>query len=191
MKAELVEIRNILTKLVFKETNNPFEKKIYPDNARAYIDIVAYTKLQNINDELKSKGLTLIIGDAYRPLKYQTLMTNMIQDDKYVSSVDVAYHCRGIAVDVSILDSNLDMIKLPPIGYNETSHHGTYNDLDDEQINNREMLKSLMEKHGFESYKYEWWHYNMLGWEDYEILDIDFDCLSTFPISCPIISSVS
>ena len=37
------------------------------------------------------------------------------------------------------------------------------------------MLKTIMLENGFEIYSHEWWHYNLIGWEQFDILDIDFN----------------
>jgi D-alanyl-D-alanine dipeptidase len=31
-----------------------------------------------------------------------------------------------------------------------------------------------MEKHGFESYPFEWWHFDLKGWQNYPVLDVNF-----------------
>jgi D-alanyl-D-alanine dipeptidase len=41
-------------------------------------------------------------------------------------------------------------------------------DTDETAIKNRQFLKELMESHGFESIEHEWWHYNLLGSDDWE-----------------------
>lgn len=64
------------------------------------------------------------------------------------------------------------------MGFTPKAHHGYRGDLTLEQINNREMLKNVMEKHGFVGIASEWWHYNLLNWREYEALDITFDELA-------------
>jgi len=32
-----------------------------------------------------------------------------------------------------------------------------------------------MEKHGFKVNSSEWWHYDFIGWQKFEVLDIDFE----------------
>ena len=32
-----------------------------------------------------------------------------------------------------------------------------------------------MEIHGFQVYQFEWWHYDFKGWQNYPILNLDFD----------------
>ncbi len=41
-----------------------------------------------------------------------------------------------------------------------------------EEIANRELLRSIMEKHGFLGVSEEWWHFDLIGWENYPPLDI-------------------
>jgi len=32
-----------------------------------------------------------------------------------------------------------------------------------------------MEQNGFRVYAAEWWHFDFIGWEKFEVLDIDFE----------------
>ncbi|MFN7118866.1 MAG: M15 family metallopeptidase, partial [Saprospiraceae bacterium] len=45
-------------------------------------------------------------------------------------------------------------------------------------LRNRELLKAVMHKHGFTVEPSEWWHYNFVGWEKYELMDMPFAELS-------------
>jgi D-alanyl-D-alanine dipeptidase len=40
---------------------------------------------------------------------------------------------------------------------------------------NRQLLISIMEKHGFTVNASEWWHFDFNGWKNYEVMDIDFE----------------
>jgi D-alanyl-D-alanine dipeptidase len=42
---------------------------------------------------------------------------------------------------------------------------------------NRELLKKVMQAHGFKVLPTEWWHFDFIGWEKYELLDIPFSSL--------------
>jgi D-alanyl-D-alanine dipeptidase len=35
-----------------------------------------------------------------------------------------------------------------------------------------------MEKQGFKVNGSEWWHFDFIGWRNYEVLDIDFEALA-------------
>ena len=47
--------------------------------------------------------------------------------------------------------------------------------LSEEQINNRKMLKEIMEKYGFMSLESEWWHYDLKNYSEYPVVDLSFD----------------
>lgn len=186
MKADLVKLGEkdgFAINLVFKSVSNPLQKRIYPEYADLYVDKIAAEKLFRVRDELFAYGYILCIGDGYRPLRYQKLMKTCVSDDRYVSSEDVAFHCRGVAVDVVLLSiTTKELIPLPPISHDQMSHHGVTEGLSPEQTSNREFLKGIMVKNGFEPYQYEWWHYNLTGWQEYDILDVDFCDIPLIPI---------
>jgi len=48
-----------------------------------------------------------------------------------------------------------------PFDYFGQESWSNYTDLTPQQRANRFLLKTIMEKHGFESYPYEWWHFTL------------------------------
>ena len=42
---------------------------------------------------------------------------------------------------------------------------------------NRDLLRQVMEKHGFEVEPNEWWHFNFKTWQSYEVQDIPFSAI--------------
>lgn len=52
-----------------------------------------------------------------------------------------------------------------------------FNDLPKKVKANREVLISVMEKHGFKVLYNEWWHFDYDNWKDYELMDIPFNKL--------------
>jgi D-alanyl-D-alanine dipeptidase len=60
--------------------------------------------------------------------------------------------------------------------FSDTAHHA-FTNLPAAIIQNRLLLKGLMEKHGFRSFDTEWWHYSLPNAADYELLDISFESL--------------
>jgi D-alanyl-D-alanine dipeptidase len=42
-----------------------------------------------------------------------------------------------------------------------------------EELENREILETVMQKHGFIGLPTEWWHFDLIGWENYPPIDID------------------
>ena len=49
---------------------------------------------------------------------------------------------------------------------------------DPEARKNRALIISVMEKQGFKVNGSEWWHFDFIGWRNYEVLDIDFEALA-------------
>jgi D-alanyl-D-alanine dipeptidase len=52
-----------------------------------------------------------------------------------------------------------------------------YEGLPPEQLQNRELLKAVMQAHGFAALRTEWWHFDFIGWQQYELLDVPFEKL--------------
>ena len=53
-----------------------------------------------------------------------------------------------------------------------------YPHLPENIIERRELLKSIMRKHGFTTIKSEWWHFDFQNWNTYPPLDLSFEELS-------------
>ena len=43
--------------------------------------------------------------------------------------------------------------------------HINYQDAPEEALKNREFLHQIMNKHGFVGFSNEWWHFDLIGWE--------------------------
>jgi len=136
--------------------------------------------LQNIQKELAAEGLGLKIYDGYRPLSVQAAMWNAVPDERYVSDPTKSRgrHTRGIAVDVTLVDSKGNELKMPTT-YDEFTEkaHRDSRDWSEEERKNSLKLEAVMKKHGFLAFPYEWWHFDFRDWEKYPPLDISFDDL--------------
>ena len=42
---------------------------------------------------------------------------------------------------------------------------------------NRALLRTVMEKHGFVALETEWWHYDFSGWQNFPLMDIEFEAV--------------
>ena len=40
---------------------------------------------------------------------------------------------------------------------------------------NRDLTISIMSKHGFKVNSSEWWHFDFIGWQKFDVLDISFE----------------
>lgn len=172
-------IPGIALDIRYATTNNFTHKVMYPQ-ARAFARLPVVLALKAVQDDLKARGLGLKIYDAYRPYAitvkfYETARdTNFVADPRKGSK-----HNRGCAIDLSLIDlktgKELDM----PTGFDSFSKKAAanYTGLSPKQIENRELLKGVMQAHGFKVIATEWWHYDFNGWNKYPLLDVPFSVI--------------
>ncbi len=169
-------IPGIVLDIRYATKNNFTGQKIY-ESPEAFIRKPVANALSNIQNELKNKGLGLKIFDAYRPYSATIKLYNVYPDKTFVAPPSTgSVHNRGCAVDLTIIDlSTQKELEMPsPFDdFTKKSYH-SYKDLPLSVIENRELLKNIMTKHGFILYQAEWWHYDYKGWENFEITDISF-----------------
>jgi zinc D-Ala-D-Ala dipeptidase len=161
-------------------TDDNFMKRRLYDAPRAFLRRPAADALRSVQEELRTRGLGLKVFDAYRPYTITKRMWEAIRNPDYVADpAKGSRHNRGCAVDVSLI-SLADGNELPmPTGYDafEPAAAHTFEALPSEAKANRALLKEVMERHGFDAFASEWWHYDFRGWENYELLDLPFEGL--------------
>ena len=180
---QLVEIKRYIPQIVldirYATTNNFMHRRMY-QQAKAYARLPVVKALQQVEADLKTRGLGLKIYDAYRPYSVTVKFYQMTSDTNFVADPRKgSKHNRGCAVDLSLIDlktgKELDM----PTGFDSFSRKAAanYPTLSKQQLDNRELLKTIMQAHGFKVLSTEWWHYDFNGWANYELLDIPFSGL--------------
>jgi len=129
---------------------------------------------------LKEQGLGLVIFDGYRPWTITKLFWDVVREDqrKFVANPEKgSKHNRGCAVDLSVCElKNGEPVPMPS-GFDEFTERASpdYTGGTDEERQNRDMLRGLMEEEGFVVNPNEWWHFDFKDWEKYPIADISFD----------------
>ncbi len=180
---ELVEIKDFVPGLVFDiryATKNNFTGEQIYKQARAFTRLPVAIALGEIQKELKTKGLGLIIYDAYRPYSATVKFYEVYHDTTFVASPYTgSRHNRGAAVDLSLVNLKTGRtLKMPsPFDDFTPKAHIDYADLPKKVLKNRALLMDVMKKHGFKVYPYEWWHYDFKGWKKFEIMDLSFEQL--------------
>lgn len=166
---------NIQLDIRYATKNNFLKEAVYPE-ARCFLRYKAAVKLDSIQKELEQIGLGLKIFDGYRPLSVQKKMWQVLPDSRYVANpANGSRHNRGAAVDLTLVDSTGNELKMPtPFDSFEEQAHHDYVFKDKEIMQNRRILRNVMEKYGFTPIKTEWWHYDLKGWQNYNIEDISF-----------------
>lgn len=178
---ELVDLEKFVPGLVldirYATTNNFTKEKIY-NLAKAYARKPVAEALKKIQAELKPKGLGIKIFDAYRPYKATVKFYEVYKDTTYVASpYRGSRHNRGCALDLTVIDLKTGKELKMPTEYDSFKKEAwPSTPVKDPDIRkNRELLITVMEKHGFKVNGSEWWHFDFIGWKNFEVMDIDFE----------------
>ena len=173
------EIPSIALDITYATPKNIAEKPVY-SIAAAFARKPVVESLKKIQLELNKQGLGLKIFDGYRPYAVTCLFYAALRDTTFVAPPwRGSKHNRGCALDLTVIDlktgKELDM----PSGYDEATERSyqSYDKCTQLQAANRKLLRDVMTAHDFQIYPYEWWHFDYVGWEKYDIMDIDFEVL--------------
>jgi len=178
---ELINLETFVPGLVldlrYATTNNFTGEKIY-NLARAYSRKPVAIALKKIQADLKSQGLGIKIFDGYRPYKATVKFYEVYRDTTYVASpYRGSRHNRGCALDLTVINLKTGEELRMPTGFDSFKKEAwpTTPVSDPEVKKNRDLLINAMEKHGFKVNSSEWWHFDFIGWQKFEVLDIDFE----------------
>jgi D-alanyl-D-alanine dipeptidase len=132
-------------------------------------------RLRDIQEELESMKLGLKIWDGFRPISAQWKFWELVPDPRYVADPrEGGRHTRGTTVDLTLVTKEGKELPMPSAfdDFSEKAHQD-YMGATQEEIANRELLRAVMEKHGFVGVSGEWWHFDLIGWENYPpLLDV-------------------
>lgn len=176
-----VNLRNYSNDFVFEmkyaTTDNFLKEKVYPCD-ECFLRVKTVRKLLEANKEFMEMGYRIKIYDCYRPKAIQKKMWKIVPDANFVANPKKgSIHNRGGAVDISLIDANgneLDMGTGFDFFGKEASHN--YVDLPEETLNNRKLLRRVMQSHNFKSFDSEWWHYNLNGSNKDEVSNQKWKC---------------
>lgn len=180
--AELVELvkldATIKLDIRYAGSNNFLGKPVYKE-ARAFLQRPAAVALLAAHQDLARSGYGLMIHDGYRPWAITKLfwdMTTGFQREFVADPKTGSKHNRGCAVDLTIYDLATGTVVEMPGGYDEMTprSYPDYSGGPPEARAKRDLLRRVMESHGFTVESNEWWHFNFRDWQLYPILDIAF-----------------
>lgn len=151
--------------------------------------------LRAVSEELTALGYRLLIYDAYRPQKAVQHFIRWSNDSDDTAMKNDFYpnenkrnlfqhgylarksgHSRGSTIDLTLIDADTgEMVDMgsPYDMLDEISHFDSIN-ITEAQASNRKLLKTAMERHGFQAYRKEWWHFTLKR-EPYPHTYFDFD----------------
>ena len=148
--------------LQYATVNNFTEQRIY-DFADAYLRYGTVKKLRDATDMLKEQGLGLRLWDAFRPVSAQKKLYEAYPDPNVVSHPVTGYrgHCRGNAVDVTLIDLATGEALAMPTGFDNFTAYADrdYSDCGTTTAANARLLEDVMTECGFKPLQSEWWHF--------------------------------
>ncbi len=177
----LIDLEKFIPTLVldirYATTNNFTGEKIY-NLSKAYARKPVAEALKKIQAELKKQGLGIKIFDAYRPYKATVKFYEVYHDTTYVASpYRGSRHNRGCALDLTVIKLSTGEELKMPTEFDSFKKEAWPTSLVSDPVvkKNRALLINVMEKYGFKVNSSEWWHFDFIGWKQYEVLDIDFE----------------
>ena len=178
---ELVNLENYVPNLVldirYATENNFTKEKIY-NLAKAYARKPVAEALRKAQAEFKKHGFGIKVFDAYRPYAATVKFYEVYRDTTYVASpYRGSRHNRGCAIDMTIYDLKTGKDLPMPTEYDSFRKEAwPSTSVKDPVIKkNRDLIISVMEKHGFKVNSSEWWHFDFVGWKKFDVMDISFE----------------
>lgn len=176
MISELVDIQSFIPQiqvdLKYATANNFTGQIVYKFQCCLLLKEAA-VQLRDVQTEIESIGLKLKVWDGFRPIAAQWKFWELMPDERYISDPRKGgRHTRGTAVDLTLITQDGQEL-LMPSDFDDFSEkaHQDYMSAPDEAIKNREFLRKVMERHGFIQLPTEWWHFDLIGWNNYPPID--------------------
>lgn len=178
---ELVDLEKFIPGIVldirYATTNNFLHQRVY-DLAKAYARKPVAEALKKAQEAFNKKGLGIKIYDGYRPYSATVKFYELYHDTTYVASpYRGSRHNRGCALDMTIVDLKTKKELRMPTEFDSFRKEAwpTTPIKDPVARKNRELIIGVMEANGFKVNASEWWHFDFVGWQKYEVMDIDFE----------------
>lgn len=176
---ELVKLDPMIKLEIRYATKNNFLGRPLYKEARAFLQRPAAEAVVRANKALRAKGYGLMVHDAYRPWHVTKVLWDNTPSDKkiFVADPDIgSRHNRGCAVDVTLFDLKTGQAVTMPSEYDEMTErsHADYAGATPEATRLRTLLATTMTAEGFAVFATEWWHFDLKGWKEYAILDLEF-----------------
>nr|WP_225876835.1 M15 family metallopeptidase [Flavobacterium muglaense] len=160
-------------------TNDNFLKEKVYNCGECLLRLKTVNAIIKANTVFIKKGYRIKFFDCYRPLDIQKKMWSIVSNPKYVADpAKGSIHNRGGAVDITLVDlegNEVDMGTTFDFFGEKASHN--YMMLSKEVIENRKLLKKIMEGAGFVSFDSEWWHYNLKTALKDKVSNTKWDCV--------------
>lgn len=154
-------IPGMYQELLYATADN-FTGQVIYDFSDAYLRYGTVKKLAAVSEDLAQLGLALKIWDGFRPVSAQFRLWEVCPDPTFVANPEKGFssHSRGNTVDVTLVDKSGNELEMPS-KFDDFSGKANrdYSDSTETAAAHAQLLEILMEKHGFDGYFDEWWHF--------------------------------
>jgi len=151
------------SQMLMYATQDNFTQQVIYDFEDAYLRWGTVKKLQLVSRDLEELGFSIKIWDGFRPVSAQYALWEVCPDPTYVANPNTGHssHSRGNTIDLTLVDASGQELEMPT-GFDDFSAKAdrNYADCTETAANNAQLLEILMEKHGFQGYSGEWWHFS-------------------------------
>jgi len=163
---------DVICDIKYASNNNVTKQKFY-NNADCYLHKDAIDPLNKAIELAAIQGYKIKIFDGFRPFEAQKFLFNKFPNGDFVSDPQTGAvpHCRGIAIDLTLVDQDLKELDMGTDfdDFTSKAYHGNL-EISQEAQKNRFILLGIMMSAGFDFYDKEWWHYQLFNPRSYEII---------------------
>ena len=136
------------------------------DANRAFLRREAAEALARVQRRLDGEGLTLLVWDAYRPVRATLAMVDWTRRTGREALVRDGYiaarsrHNLGVAIDLTIADRMTGQPLAMGTNFDTFSTAAHTDSATGPVMANRDRLRRAMEAEGWQNYPQEWWHFS-------------------------------
>jgi D-alanyl-D-alanine dipeptidase len=169
----------------YARKDNFLGRKVYSMASFYLLESVA-ADLRRVRDALKPHGFGLLLFDGYRPWAVSKLFWDSSSEENRAFLADPAdgsSHNRGCAVDLSLFHLSSGAPAAMPSDFDEMNEKAAsdYAGGDERARENRDLLRRVMEAHGFSGISNEWWHYNHESRRLWPVMNFSFEEIAQAP----------
>ncbi|GBF43721.1 D-alanyl-D-alanine dipeptidase [Leptospira ellinghausenii] len=175
----LETIPGIRLDIKYATTDNFTGQKIYKE-AKAFARKPVAEALRKAQMEFLKLGYSIQIYDAYRPYRATVTFYEIIKDTRYVASPKTgSKHNKGCAIDLTLVDTKTNQELQMPTKYDSFERAAWAEAPVSDPIakKNRDTFIQVLTQFGFRVNRTEWWHFDFLECNGFEVLDIPFEGL--------------
>lgn len=180
-QSDFVRLKDLSPDFVYElkyATPDNFLKQAVYDCGECYLRKSTAEALVKANEAFKQLGYRIKLFDCYRPLSIQKKMWKILPGTHYVANpAKGSKHNRGAAVDLTLVDAEGKELNMgTPFDFFGKEAHHTYTQHSKEVLENRKLLKEILDKYNFKSIYSEWWHYEYRPEMQSKVENFEWQC---------------